>query len=277
VGAGVAYGVRWALGAGDATDAVVLVVAAAAYVGSSLLALRMAPGLLGPDTSAGAPTAATGLGAVLRGIADGARHVRERRPALHALLAIGAHRFVFGLTTVAVLLLCRNHFNDPADAAAGLALLVSVVGLMGAGYAVAALITPVATRRTTPQLWICTCFVVAAAVQALVAAAVSVPLMLVAAFVLGVAGQSAKICVDAIIQVTVDDAYRGRVFSFYDVVFNACFVAAAAAGAVLLPPDGWSPGVLAATALVYLGAAVAYYAATRRAVHVAGTPVRVGR
>ena len=273
-GAGLAYGVRWALGAGDATDAVVLVVAAVAYLGSSLLALRMAPGLLGPD--AGAEPATTGPRAVLRGIADGARHVRERRAALHALLAIGAHRFVFGVTTVAVLLLCRNRFNDPADAAAGLALLVSVVGLMGAGYATAALITPVATRRTTPQLWICTCFLVAAVVQGLVAVAVSVPLMLVAAFVLGVAGQSAKICVDAIIQVTVDDAYRGRVFSFYDVVFNACFVAAAVAGAVLLPPDGYSPGVLAATALVYLGAAAAYYAAVRRSARGAPTPVPVG-
>jgi hypothetical protein len=275
VGAGVAYAVRWALGAGDGTDAVVLVVGATAYLGSALLALRMAPGLLGPD-AADRVSATHGLRAVVRGMADGARHVRERRQALNALLVIGAHRFVFGVTTVAVLLLCRNHFNDPADAAAGLALLVSVVGLMGAGYAVAALITPVATRRTTPQLWICTCFVLAAVVQGLVAVAVSVPLMLVAGFVLGIAGQSAKICVDAIVQVSVDDAYRGRVFSFYDVVFNSFFVLAAAVAAVLLPPDGYSPAVLAATALVYLAAAGAYYTATRRAAHVTGTPVPVG-
>ena len=79
--------------------------------------------------------------------------------------------------------------------------------------------------------------------------------------------------VDAILQVSVDDAYRGRVFSFYDVVFNACFVAAAVAGAVLLPPDGYSPGVLAATAMVYLGAAAAYYTAVRRSARGAPMPV----
>ncbi len=275
-GAAVGYGLQRGLGTGDGTDAAVLVAAATAYLGSSLLALRMAPDLLGPD---GAHAAGTGAGsalrAVARGIADGARHVRERSAALHALAAVGAHRFVFGLTTVSVLLLCRNHFNDPADAAAGLALLVSVVALIGAGYAVAALITPVATRRTTPQLWICTCFLVAGVVQGLLVVTVTVPLMLVAAFVLGVAGQSAKICVDAIIQVTVDDAFRGRVFSFYDVVFNAAFVAAAAIGAAVLPPDGYSRPVLAVTALVYLGAAAAYLRTTRRAGRLVRPPVPV--
>ena len=41
-----------------------------------------------------------------------------------------------------------------------------------------------------------------------------------APFVLGVAAQGSKICVDTIVQESIDDAYRGRVFSFYDMVFN---------------------------------------------------------
>ena len=45
---------------------------------------------------------------------------------------------------------------------------------------------------------------------------------------LGVAAQGSKICVDTIVQESVDDAYRGRVFSFYDVIFNIAFVSAAA-------------------------------------------------
>ena len=42
-------------------------------------------------------------------------------------------------------------------------------------------------------------------------------MLLVGAFVLGVAAQGSKICVDTIVQASIDDAYRGRVFSFYDV------------------------------------------------------------
>ena len=48
-------------------------------------------------------------------VAEGAAHVRERRPAWNALAAIGVHRFAYGISTIATILLCRNHFNDPAD------------------------------------------------------------------------------------------------------------------------------------------------------------------
>ena len=38
-----------------------------------------------------------------------------------------------------------------------------------------------------------------------------------------------------LVQAGVDDAFRGRVFSLYDVIFNVAFVAAAAVAAVVLP------------------------------------------
>ena len=40
--------------------------------------------------------------------------------------------------------------------------------------------------------------------------------------------------------VPVDDAFRGRIFSVYDVLFNVAFVGAAAVAALMLPPDGRS-------------------------------------
>ena len=55
------------------------------------------------------------------------------------------------------------------------------------------------------------------------------PALLVAAFFLGLASQGIKICVDTLVQTHVDDAFRGRVFALYDVIFNVAFVAAAAA------------------------------------------------
>ena len=59
-------------------------------------------------------------------------------------------------------------------------------------------------------------------------------------------------------QTGVDDVFRGRVFSLYDVLFNVAFVAAAGTGAVVLPDDGLSTGLLLALAVAYVAVAAAY-------------------
>jgi MFS family permease len=83
--------------------------------------------------------------------------------------------------------------------------------------------------------------------------------MLVSAFVLGVVSQGVKISVDTLVQEWVDDAFRGRVFSFYDVIFNVSFVAAAAVGAFILPDDGKSYAALALIAVGYAVTAATYW------------------
>ena len=88
--------------------------------------------------------------------------------------------------------------------------------------------------------------------------------LLLGAFVVGIAAQGSKICVDTIVQESVDDAYRGRVFSFYDVIFNIAFVSAAAFSALVLPADGASPAVFAVIAIGYAVTAATYALATRR-------------
>ena len=75
--------------------------------------------------------------------------------------------------------------------------------------------------------------------------------------------QSSKICVDAIVQDAVDDAYRGRVFSFYDVVFNVAFVAAAGAAVLVVPESGFCRAVFAGLAVIYAATALGYGLATR--------------
>ena len=58
---------------------------------------------------------------------------------------------------------------------------------------------------------------------------------------LGIAGQSVKICADTTVQRDVEDAYLGRAFSIYDMLFNGIYVLAAALSAAILPPqDGRS-------------------------------------
>jgi len=56
-------------------------------------------------------------------------------------------------------------------------------------------------------------------------------------------------------------------------VFNLAFVVAAAAAALMLPSDGYSRGVFAVVAVLYLLAAFGY----GRTVHVVAAPERSGR
>ena len=69
------------------------------------------------------------------------------QPALHALVAIGAHRLCYGISTICTVLLYRNYFHDEGVFRAGLGGLAQVVGAVAVGGGIAALITPAATRR----------------------------------------------------------------------------------------------------------------------------------
>ena len=77
-------------------------------------------------------------------------------------------------------------------------------------------------------------------------------------------------------QTHVDDVFRGRVFSLYDVIFNVAFVAAAAVGAVVLPDNGKSYAVLGAVALGYLVTALWYARVTASARPLTALPRRAG-
>jgi len=253
----------WA-NAGIDGDVGALVTASVLYAVAGGLALRMPRDLLGPDFDPDRPAVREAARHVMQGLVDGLRHLGERRPAAYGLAAIGAHRFFYGISTVATILLYRNYFyeSDNVDAAfAGLTLAVLVSGV---GFVLAAFLTPLVTRWISARTWILMLLAAAAVTEVFPGALYTEPSLLVAAFFLGLASQGIKICVDTLVQTNIDDAYRGRVFSIYDVIFNVAFVAAAGVGAVVLPADGKSYGVLTAIAIGYALTALGYTALTRR-------------
>jgi len=258
LGAGTGFLVRESSG----LDWSVPVTAAVLYLVAALLALRIPLHLLGPDVAVEAHLRHAIMD-VERGLVGGARHVLERRPAARALAAIAANRLGYGIVTIGLLLLFRNEFNDPSDVDAGLAGLATALAVSGAGFLLAAVATPIATRRFGTEGWIIVLLVLAAVAQVFPAGLYTVPGVLVAAFLLGFAAQGLKICVDTIVQRSIDDEFRGRVFAFYDVVFNATFVLAAAVAALVLPSSGVSYAVLFVVAASYLVTAVLYARATR--------------
>ena len=70
--------------------------------------------------------------------------------------------------------------------------------------------------------------------------------------------------VEGSVQQYVDDEFRGRVFAFYDVVFNASFIAAATVAALVMPSSGKSYAVLICVALGYLLTAWVFWRASGR-------------
>jgi MFS family permease len=114
------------------------------------------------------------------------------------------------------------------------------------------------------ETWIVILLVTGAVVGIVPGALFTLPAVLIAAFFLGVVAQGIKIVVDTLVQQNVDDAFRGRVFSFYDVLFNVTFVAAATFAALTLPSSGKSLAVTAIVSAGYGATAFWYRRVSRR-------------
>lgn len=263
VGGGLGFAVRSMVGSDNHGVAIVLVVSAAAYVVAALVALRIPADLLGPDPDPDRPETAEALRRVVRGVADGARHLWLHRRAGYALGAITAHRFFYGLSTISGFLLYRNYFNSSTDTDAGLRGLAIVFGAAAAGVVTAAVITPHMVRITGEEGWVTGLYAAAAVIELAFGLPFRQETFVVASFLLGVVAQGSKICVDSLVQSSIDDAFRGRVFSFYDIVFNVAFVSAAACGAAMLPMSGKSYTVIATIAVGYALTSLGYSRVSR--------------
>ncbi|WP_418958040.1 MFS transporter [Streptomyces tritici] len=251
LGGGIAFGVR--LLASD-SDAVVVAVGALLYLCAALAALRMSRALLGPDDIRPQPRIAAAVASTARGLREGLRHLAERRPAARALGAMTVMRFCYGALTVAVLMLCRYTWGKTESD--GLALLGLAVAISGAGFFAAAVISPWTVGRLGAFGWMTACAATAAVLEPALGLTFAPAPFMVAAFILGLATQGAKIATDTVVQTAADDAYRGRIFSLYDVLFNVAFVAAAGVAALMLPPDGRSVPLVVMVAVLYGGTAL---------------------
>jgi MFS family permease len=264
-GGGLAFVVR--LVVSDSNAAVVLS-GAGLYVCAALASLRIARELLGPDPELVQPRLWAAVAGTARGLVAGVRHLAKRPMAARALAAMTLMRFCYGALTVMVLMLCRYAWSSggasDADGAGGsggtedgLALLGLAVLISGAGFFAAAVVTPYAAGRLGPGGWIAACAAAAAVLEPALGLPFTPAPMMAAAFVLGLTTQGAKIATDTVVQSSIDDGFRGRIFSLYDVLFNVAFVGAAGVAALMLPPDGRSVPLVGTVAVIYGAVAAA--------------------
>ena len=215
------------------------------------------------------------LGQVAAGLADGARYIVKRRGPAAALGATGGFSFLLGPLFLMAILLYRNYFyrSSVSVAEGHFGTLVAVAGV---GYFCAALLTPAVTRRLSKTTWI-TVLLAASAVATAALGETFVQLAYLAiGFCLYLTRQGVAISAATILQEQVDDAYRGRAFAFYDMMFNVTYAIGAVIFAAFMPSDGRSPAIVGAVAAGYAMFAAGYWLWSRGGVRSSPDPAAPG-
>lgn len=236
---------RWLVGDDDTGAATVIFLVALPVAVAFLLSMRFPPHSLGPDRTAVHGSAAY---AVATGWAYGIRTVAATPSVGATLSGLAAHRMVFGINTLLVLVMVRH---TGTAGFAGLGTVVVFVAATGSGSFLANVLTPAAVRRWGRYASATMALLCAALVQ-LAGATLNLAVMVVCGFFLGLAGQMVKLCADSAMQIDVDDALRGHVFAVQDALFWMAFIAAVSAAAAVVPADGRSAALALAGSLVYL-------------------------
>lgn len=250
---------RWLFGADDAGAAAIILIVAVPVALALWLSWRFPPHLLGPDDSVRAIHGSV-VYAVATGWVHGVRTVAAVPTVAATLTGLAAHRMVFGVNSLLVLVMVRH---SDTQAVAGLGTAVLFVAATGSGSFLAAAVMPWAVRRWGRYATANGALAAAAVIQ-LGGAGLQLPMMVACGFLLGMAGQVVKLCADSAMQLDVDDALRGHVFTVQDSLFWMAFIIAIALAASVIPPDGREPALALAGVGVYLVGLAAHAALAKR-------------
>ncbi|MCB1263288.1 MAG: MFS transporter [Mycobacterium sp.] len=236
---------RWIVGAGDAAAATVIFLVAVPVAAALLLSVRFPRRVLGPHHTA---VHGSAVYAVASGWAYGVRTVAETPSVAATLSGLAAHRMVFGINSLLVLVLVRH---TGAEGVAGLGIAVVFVAATGTGSFLANVLAPSAIRRWSRYATANSALACATLIQ-LAGATLNLAVMVLCGFFLGMAGQLVKLCADSAMQIEVSDALRGHVFAVQDALFWMSFIIAVTAAAAVIPADGHSAALAVAGSVVYL-------------------------
>ena len=256
LGGGIGLGLRQLLDSAttaDHADAYIILVGSIGYLLAALFAATLKKREIGPlDHEIKDASFYQGL----IEMREGFRFLRKNLDTARGIAAVAVHRGGITALTLIAMLLERNTFHDPADNEAGLAGLSFVLTIAACGFVVGAVIAPYGVRKVGRHRWM-RWAMAASALGPLFIVFTRTPLTLACAgFVTALFGQSLKVTNDALVQSKIDDIYRGRVFSVYDVVVNGAIVSGAVFAALLLPNSGDTFLVPLIVSVLYLIAGV---------------------
>jgi MFS family permease len=274
IGGIVALGLNATTGDTERGAAITLLVAGGCYVAASLVATTMRRDLLGPVREPGAPAPGplfSDIASVARDLSAGARYAVSNRGPGAALVATGGGKFLFGILSVLTILLYRNYFF-PSSAAGAEGHVAVLAAVSAVGYGCALLVVPPLTRRLSKPTVISLLLAASAVATATLGETFIQVAYLAFGFCLYLAAQGVAICATTILQEQVDDAYRGRLFAFYDVMFNVSLAAGALLSVAFMPINGKSAGVIAGVAAGYAVVAAGYWLLIRQPSSGGGEP-----
>ena len=238
LGGGIGLGIRQLLdlsGSADNADAVLILAAALGYLIAALLTSLLGKTEIGPRPHEIVKGSFTQGFIEMR---EGFQFLKDHADAARGIAATAIHRGGLTALTLTALLLERNTFNDPADSEAGLTGLSVTLSIAATGFVIGALAAPYGVRKVGRHRWI-RLSIFAASFGSLLLVIDRTPILLGAtAFFAAMFGQSVKVTNDALVQSKIDDYFRGRVFSVYDVVVNSAIVTGALFAAWILPISG---------------------------------------
>jgi MFS family permease len=238
LGGGIGLGMRSLLDSvtnADSADAYIILLGAVGYLTAAFFASNLKKDEIGPlEHEIKNASFTQGLIEMREGV----KFLSQNVDAARGIAAVAVHRGGITALTLIALLLERNTFHDPADSEAGLAGLSFTLSIAACGFVVGAVIAPYGVRKVGRHRWM-RLMLSASPLGPLFIVFTRTPLTLaIAAFVTALFGQSLKVTNDALVQSKIDDIYRGRVFSVYDVVVNGAIVSGAVIAALLLPNTG---------------------------------------
>ncbi|NBU32108.1 MAG: MFS transporter [Actinobacteria bacterium] len=234
IAAAIGIGGQRIFGATDRANATLILAGGACTIVASLSATRIKPRtVLGPHGKLSEST--NPLRASVSELYAGIKILRKVTNARRSIFAAALQRFAFGITTIYALILSRTSWSTSGKVTNSISDFGACAGSAALGGFVAAIISALllsepdheghrVMRQAHLRLAsIITCIaclpIIFIAIQA--ASLVSV---CIAAFVIALTGQFLKINADTTIQATLDDVWRGRVFSIFDMLLNGSLV-----------------------------------------------------
>ncbi|MCH9677731.1 MAG: MFS transporter [Actinomycetia bacterium] len=268
VGATTGLGIREIFGGGDPGSVALLLFSIGTFISAALIARTFAVHALGP-THRLKSSMVDSLRGVTGDLVTGIRTLNSHRVAARALLLVAFNRISFGVITAGSLLLLRNTFHQSVNANAALADFAILSGFAATAALIAAILTPWMSRKIGIPHWSAVAVAQASigmAVFAFASSTQNFPLLLVAGFSLGFAGQAVKVCSDTVIQRKIPDESLGRVFSLFDMSVNVALVSGIILVALLAPVSGIAPVLYAGIGVTLALASFWYWRTARKIV-----------
>jgi MFS family permease len=230
----------------EATDPVVnIAVAAALWLLASATASWIRSDLRPHRLPDGSPQLRHELGQVMHELVDGVKHIAHTPRAVGPISSISLDQIGQGFILVLALVVFRERFGQ------GIGSFSWLIGAGAVGVFLGLLTVGRLDARFRREWIVGASFTIGGVVLIAVSQLVSQWSILFTSFVVGLTFAWKKIPVDTMVQESVPDGLRGRVFSVYDVAYNLSRLIAAALAIPLLPMLGVE-GSVALTGLVFV-------------------------